>query len=329
MDSTTKLRILYLYQHLLKHSDAEHPISTGQLIADLKKEYDIDVNRNTLANDLAMLDKSGFNIEVIHSQSNSYYIDTQKFDLAELKILIDAVSSSKFITEKKSKALIEKLLSLTTDHYASQLRRHVTVEGRVKSDNEKGYYIVDAINEAIDDGVKIRFQYADYSVKGRKILRHDGEYYVVSPYALIWDGDYYYVVGYGEKRRIVQSFRLDRFYRTPEVLKESAVPAPEGFSLEMYAKSVFRMYDTDQPVEVQLLCVNKLANAIVDRFGKNTAMMAVDINHFTVNVTVCASPTFYRWVFGWNGDMKILGPKSVVVEYKEMLLRSLEQITHV
>ena len=324
MDSTTKLRILYLYQHLLKHSDAEHPISTGQLIADLKKEYDIDVNRNTLANDLAMLNKSGFSIEVVRSQSNSYYIDTGIFDLAELKVLIDAVSSSKFITEKKSKELIEKLLTLTTDNFAAQLRRHVYVEGRVKSDNEKGYYIVDAINKAIDDGVKIRFQYADYSVKGRKILRHDGEYYVVSPYALIWDGDYYYVVGYSEKRGIVQSFRLDRFYRTPEVLKEVAVPAPKGFSLEMYAKSVFRMYDTDQPMEVQLLCENRLANAIVDRFGKNIEMTVVDTNHFTVNVMVCASPTFYRWVFGWNGGMKILSPENALAEYQDMARKALE-----
>ena len=183
MEIGTKLRILFLYQHLLKYSDAEHPISTGQLIEDLKTQYDIDVNRNTLANDLAMLHKSGFNIEVIHSQSNSYYIDTQTFDLAELKVLIDAVSSSKFITQKKSQELINKLLSLTSEHSAALLRRHVYVEGRVKSENEKGYYIVDIINEAIDTGRKIRFQYVDYSTKKRKVLRHGGEPYVVSPYA--------------------------------------------------------------------------------------------------------------------------------------------------
>lgn len=323
MDSNTKLRILYLYQHLLKYSDAEHPISTGQLIGSLKEEYSIDVNRNTLANDLAMLNKSGFNIEVVRSQSNSYYIDTQTFDLAELKVLIDAVSSSKFITEKKSKELIEKLLSLTTEHSAAQLRRHVYVEGRVKSENEKGYYIVDVINEAIDTGCKIRFQYADYSTKKRKVMRHDGAYYVVSPYALIWDGDYYYVVGYSEGRGQVQSFRLDRFYRTPEMMDEPAIPVPASFSLDAYAKSVFRMYDTDEPVEVELLCTNRLANAIIDRFGKSVALNEVDDNHFTVNVEVCASPTFYRWVFGWQGEMKILGPMTVAEEYREMCKKAL------
>ena len=252
MEVGTKLRILYLYQHLLRYSDAEHPISTAQLIEDLKEQYDIDVNRNTLANDLAMLHKSGFNIEVIHSQSNSYYIDTQTFDLAELKVLIDAVSSSKFITQKKSRELIEKLLSLTSEHSAAQLRRHIYVEGRVKSENEKGYYIVDIINEAIDSGIKIRFQYADYSTKKRKVLRHGGEPYIVSPYALIWDGDYYYVVGFSEKRGIVQSFRLDRFYKTQKKKKKKAVSAPQSFNISAYAQSVFRMYDTDNPVDVEL-----------------------------------------------------------------------------
>ena len=324
METGTKLRILYLYQHLLRHSDADHPISTGQLIKDLKEQYEIDVNRNTLANDLAMLHKSGFSIEVIHSQSNSYYIDTQTFDTAELKVLIDAVSSSKFITERKSKLLIDKLLSLTSEHNAEQLRRHVYVEGRVKSENEKGYYIVDVINDAIDTGRKIRFQYADYGLKKRKVLRHNGEYYIVSPYALIWDGDYYYVLGFSEKRSQVQTFRLDRIYKTPEILTEEAIPAPKGFCLENYSQAVFRMYDTDDTVEVKLLCKNYIMNAIIDRFGKGVNVVVVDDDHFTVKVTVCPSPTFYRWVFGWNRDMKILGPENVKDEYRAMAKKALE-----
>lgn len=326
MEVGTKLRILYLYQHLLRYSDAEHPISTAQLIEDLKEQYDIDVNRNTLANDLAMLHKSGFNIEVIHSQSNSYYIDTQTFDLAELKVLIDAVSSSKFITQKKSRELIEKLLSLTSEHSAAQLRRHIYVEGRVKSENEKGYYIVDIINEAIDSGIKIRFQYADYSTKKRKVLRHGGEPYIVSPYALIWDGDYYYVVGFSEKRGIVQSFRLDRFYKTPELLDEKAVSAPQSFNISAYAQSVFRMYDTDNPVDVELQCKNHLANAIIDRFGKAVQIREIDDQNFKVTVKVCASPTFYRWVFGWNGDMKIISPENVREEYRLMCKAGLDEV---
>ncbi len=325
MEIGTKLRILYLYQHLLRYSDAEHPISTGKLIEDLKMLYNIDVNRNTLANDLAMLRASGVAVETIHSQSNSYYIDAQTFDMAELKILVDAVSSSKFITQKKSGELIEKLLSLTSEHNAGQLRRHVYAERRVKSDNEKGYYIVDIINEAIDAGRKIRFQYADYSPRKRKVLRHGGEPYIVSPYALIWDGDYYYVVGLGEKRGIVQSFRLDRIYRTPDILEDAAVPAPVGFDLGAYSRSVFRMFDTDEPVEVTLRCRNYIMNAVIDHFGKGVEVREdADEEHFVVKVRVCASPTFYRWVFGWNGDMKIVGPEKVKEEFREMARKALD-----
>jgi predicted DNA-binding transcriptional regulator YafY len=179
------------------------------------------------------------------------------------------------------------------------------------------------INEAIDTQRKIRFQYADYSTKKRKVVRHGGEFYVVSPYALIRDGDYYYAVGFRETRGRVQSFRLDRFYKTPELLDAPRIDPPKGFSMDAYAKSVFRMYDTDEPVEVTLLCENRLAHAIIDRFGKSVVIDEVDINHFTITVEACASPTFYRWVFGWNGDMKILSPEKVVEEYREMARNAL------
>ena len=324
MESRTKLRILYIYKHLLSYSDAEHPISTGQLIADLKAQYGLSVSRNTLADDIATLQESGINIEVIRSQSNYYYIDRQNFELAELKILVDAASSSKFITKKKSEALINKLCALTSESNSAKLHRHVYAEGRVKADNEKGYYIVDVVNEAIDTSRKISFQYTDFSTKKRRVLRHGGEPYIVSPYALIWDGDFYYVVGYSEKRGMVQCFRLDRIYKTPEILNESAIPAPKDFSVDTYSQVVFRMYDTDQPVEVELICRNYIMNAIIDHFGKTVRVREVDGEHFTVIVNVCTSPTFYRWVFGWNGDMKILGPEAAVAEYKEMARKALE-----
>ena len=325
MENKTKLRLLYLYQHLLRHTDAEHPLSTPQLIEVLDKQYGTPVNRNTLANDFKMLEQAGIHIEVIHSQQNKYYYDGRVFDAAEMKILIDAVASSKFITEKKSKELIGKLLSLTTEDQASKFCRHVHVEGRVKSDNERGYYILDNINTAIDAACKIKFQYADYSVKKRKILRHNGEFYMVSPYALVWDGDYYYVIGYSEKRKKVQNFRLDRIYRTPELLPdEPAVPAPKDFDLAEYSRHVFRMFGTEEPVEVELLCRNYVMNAVIDHFGTGIPVEKADDDHFVICPVVCASPTFYRWVFGWSGDMKILGPENVLEEFKAMARKVLE-----
>ena len=324
MENQTKLRLLYLYHHLMEHTDADHPLSTPQLIEILDKEYGIEVNRNTLANDFKMLEQAGIRFEVIHSQQNKYYYDGRLFDTAELKLLIDAVASSRFITEKKSRELIEKLLTLTTGFQATGLRRHVHVEGRVKSENEKGYYIVDLVNAAIDKNCKIRFRYADYSPKKRKVLRHGGAWYVVSPYALVWDGDYYYVVGFSEMRGKVQNFRLDRIYKLPELLPdEPAVPAPEGFSLPEYSREVFRMFGTESPVEVELLCKNYIMNAVIDNFGTRIPVREVDADHFLIAPTVCASPTFFRWVFGWNGDMQILGPPEVLEEYRAMARKAL------
>ena len=220
MENETKLRLLYIYQYLLRHSDEDHPVSTPELLKYLKDEYNMDVHRTTLPGDIAMMEEAGIHFEIIKSRQNKYYFDDRPFDVSELKLLIDAVSSSKFITEKKSKELIKKLVSLTSDYNAEKLRRHITVEGRIKSENEKAFYILDRINEAIDKNCKVSFQYADYNNRKYKELRHDGEYYVVSPYALVWDGDYYYMIGYCDNREHMRHIRLDRIYRIPNVLED-------------------------------------------------------------------------------------------------------------
>ncbi|MBQ9010866.1 MAG: WYL domain-containing protein [Clostridia bacterium] len=323
MENQTKLRLLYLYQHLMQCTDAEHRLSTPQLIEILRSQYGIEVNRNTLADDFRMLEQAGIQIGVVHSQQNQYYYDGNLFDPAELKIMIDAISSSRFITEKKSRELIDKILTLTTDEQASRMRRHIQVEGRIKSENECGYHVVDLINEAIERGCKIRFQYADYSPKKRKVVRHNGQYYVVSPYALIWDGDYYYVIGYSEMRGKVQSFRTDRFYRIPKLMEEDSVPRPYGFDLKTYTRETFRMFGTESVETVTLLCENSVMNALIDYFGMQVPVSIVDEDHFRTILRVCPSPTFFRWVFGWNGKMRILGPDRVCEKYREMARRAL------
>jgi len=326
MENGTRLRLLYIYQHLLKYSDADHPISTPELLRYLKEEHGMDVNRTTLPGDFAMMEKAGLHFEIIKSRQNKYYFDGRLFDVAELKLLIDAISSSKFITEKKSKDLIRKLTTLTSEYNAEKLRRHVTVEGRVKSENEKAYYILDAVNDAIEKGCKIRFQYTEYSNRKRKAMRNAGEYYVVSPYALVWDGDYYYMIGWCDNREHMRNFRLDRVYKTPQILEdEVAVPEPKDFNLAEYSRKVFRMFGNDDEMEVELLCETGTMNGIVDQFGTKVMTEEVDDQHFRATVMVCPSPTFYRWVFGWNGGMKILGPDSVKKEYTAMLLKALNE----
>lgn len=324
MENGTKLRLLYIYQYLLKYSDAEHPVSTPELLKFLKDEYGLDVHRTTLPNDFAMMEKAGIHFEVIKSRQNKYYYDDRLFDIAELKLLIDAVSSSKFITEKKSKLLIEKLTTLTSEYNAEKLRRHITVDGRPKSENEKAFYILDHINDAIDKGCKVSFQYADYNNRKRKVLRNNGEYYIVSPYDLVWDGDYYYMIGFCDNRADMRHFRLDRIYQIPEVLtKEKAVPIPKGFKLADYMKKIFRMYGGDETIDVELLCEEHVMNAVIDHFGTKVRIREVDETRFKAIVAVSPSPTFYRWVFGWDGAMKIIGPRSVKTEYIAMIKRSL------
>ena len=285
----------------------------------------MDVHRTTLPGDIAMMEEAGIHFEIVKSRQNKYYYDDRPFDVPELKLLIDAVSSSKFITEKKSKELIKKLVSLTSDYNAEKLRRHITVEGRIKSENEKAFYILDCINEAIDKNCKVSFQYADYNNRKYKELRHNGEYYIVSPYALVWDGDYYYMIGYCDNREHMRHFRLDRIYRIPNVLEDQeAVPEPKGFKLADYMKKMFRMYGGEKTINVELQCETFIMNAIVDHFGTKVQTEEIDDNHFKATVTVSPSPTFYRWVFGWNGAMKILAPEYVFEEYKAMARKALE-----
>ena len=327
MENGTKLRLLYIYQFLVRCTDEEHPISTQELIRYLREEHGISVNRTTLPNDFAMLEQAGFHFEIIKSRQNYYYYDGRLFDVPELATLIDAVSSSKFITKKKSRELIRKLTTLTSEHNAEKLRRHISVEGRVKSDNEQGYYILDAVNTAIDRGCKIRFQYTEYNLRKRRVLKNHGEEYVVSPYALVWDGDYYYMIGFCDNRNHMRHFRLDRVYQAPTLLEEEpAVPKPADFRLAEYTQQVFRMFGSDHETEVELLCHESVMNGLIDQFGTKVKTKVVDRDHVQATVRVCLSPTFYRWVFGWNGKVKILGPESVRDEYREMLRRAMDEI---
>ena len=326
MKRQMKLRILYLYQHLFQHTDAEHPLSTAELIKILKEQYAIKVSRNTISDDLAILHDCGLHIEHYESTQNKYYYDGHTYDLAELKLLVDAISSSRFITQRKSDELISRLLTLTSAANADKLLRHVNVSGRAKPENEQGYYIVDAIHEAMDTRRKIRLNYTDYDVNKKRYMTNDGSPYTVSPYTLEWDGDYYYLRGFCDERQAVRTFRIDRIAEQPKILNQIAVSSPEDYSPAHYSKCVFRMFDTDQPEEVQLLCHMSMMKHIIDHFGMDVKTEPIDEESFRVNILVCTSSTFYRWIFGFNGKMRILGPESVKTVYREMLRKALEEL---
>ena len=254
-----------------------------------------------------------------------YYLSDRTLSLPELRLLIDAVLSSKFITEKKSQELVEKLISLTGEASADKLRRTVHVTGKAKSDNEKGYYIVDAINDAIHLGRRISFYYFDYDGRKKHRLRNDGAPYTVSPYDLIWDGDFYYLTGFCDERDEVRTFRVDRIEKQPEILDLPIIARPKGYQVEKYTQEVFRMFATQEAAEVKLLCNNELMKAVIDVFGTGVRTKPVGEDRFQASVKVCVSPTFFRWVFGWDGLMKIESPSNVKARYKEMLAKELER----
>ena len=320
MENQTKLRLFYLYQHMIRYSDPDHRISTNELIKYLKEKHGISADRTTITDDFALMKQAGINCECRKSRQNQYYYDDRLFETAELKSLVDAVASAKFITESRSKQLIRKLMTLTSVYNAENLRRHVVAEGRVKSENTNSYIISDAINEAIDKGFKIRFRYTDYSIHKKRVLRNGGEWYVVSPYTLVWDGDYYYLIGYCDNRQHTRNFRIDRIHSEVEKLEdEPAVPAPADYDPAAYSKRVFRMFDSDEIAQVDLLCEAPLMKYVIDQFGKEVKTEVLDKDHFAAHVAVCLSPNFYRWVFGWGGRMKISGPEHVRNEYKARL----------
>ena len=220
MDIKAKLRPFYVAKMLYEQTDEEHYLTIAQIIDQLNNQYGISTSRGTVGDDIKVLQEFGLEIEVEQSTQNRYYLIGRRFDLPELKALIDAVESAKFIPTDKSSALVSKLSLLASPFVAPNLVRNVDVENRIKADNEKVYYIMEALNDAINDKKKVSFQYYTYNRNKERVAKHDGEVYVFSPYKMIWNGDYYYVVGYSEKHGSIGSFRVDRIVTTPQILLE-------------------------------------------------------------------------------------------------------------
>ena len=317
MDNDSKLRPLYLAKILYEQTDEEHYLTTVQLINILKEKYGISAHRQTIKSEIELLRKFGIEIEEVKSVQNRYNICSRDFENSELKLLIDAVESAKFITAGKSKELVAKLSSLAGNFGAEKLKRNVCCEGRIKSDNERIYIIVDTINEAINEGKKISFPYFQYNVKKQHQLKHDGEAYVLSPLHLVWNGDFYYLVGVAEDNTI-RNFRVDRIAKCPTILEENSSQTPEDFNIDDYINTTFRMFNAEH-TDVELLCDNDVIDSIIDRFGENIEITEAATENFKITVNVATSHIFYSWIFGFGGKVRILGPDMVREEYVAML----------
>lgn len=318
MDNDAKLRPLYLGKIFFEQTDEEHSLTTNQLIDILKKDYNISSHRQTIATEIKLLRDFGMDIECIKSRQNKYHLVSREFDLAELKLIIDAVDACKFISGRESKKLSAKLAGLAGDCHSEELKRNGNVEDRVRTTNEKTCLIIDAVNTAINTKKKISFRYFTYDKNKKKILRHDGEPYVFSPHELIWDGDRYYILGWSDNYGEMRTFRVDRISDVPEVLSEKAVRKPAGFSGVRFVGANYRMF-AGAVKKVTLICDNDTMDSMIDRFGEKVETKPVDGEHFQLKAEVADSHVFYAWVFGFGGKVKISSPKNMKESYKKLL----------
>ena len=318
MDNTAKLRPLYLAKILYEQTDEEHYLTTVQLMQILEEQYGISAHRQTIKADIDLLKQFGLEIEEVKSVQNRYNLYGRQFDIPELKLLIDAVESSKFITAHKSQELVDKLSRLAGEHASAGLKRNVCCENRVKPGNEKIYLIIDAINEAINENKKISFQYFRYDVNKKQQLKLDGKSYVITPLHLVWNGDYYYMIGVYDYKQRLGSFRVDRIAKRPTILEEEGTPAPEEFDVNEHINTTFRMFNSPH-AEVELICDNNVMDSIIDRFGEEVSTCPYDQHSFKAVVNIAVSNVFFSWVFGFGGKVKINSPAHVKAQYADML----------
>ncbi len=319
--SMQRLKILYLYKILLERTDELHSISMSEIINALD-HYGISAGRKALYEDIEALRTFGLDIKQLKGNKFGYYLASRDFELPELKLLADAVTSSRFLTEKKSNELLKKIESLSSVHEAKQIHRQVYIANRVKAMNERIYINVDTIHSAITEGKKISFKYFDYDVQKKKKYR-DG-IRICSPYALSWNEERYYLIGYYKKYDRITNFRIDRM-EAITILGEASEPKPDDFNLAEYMNSSFSMF-SGEPEEVKLRFQNKLVSSVIDRFGKDIMIIPDGDEYFTVRVKVKAEPPFFAWLFQFGSKAKIIEPEALKTKYKAQLNEVLENM---
>lgn len=323
-----KLKILYVMELLLRNSDEQHPVSLSQIINYLS-ERGITAERKSIYDDIESLRHYGLDIvQTVNNRSYGYYLATRDFELPELKLLVDSVQSSKFITHKKTASLIKKIEMLASVHEAQLLQRQVYVSGRVKTMNESIYYNVDSIHNGISQNKKIQFKYFEFTVEKKRRYRKDGSIYEVSPFALTWDNENYYLIAYDSSAACIKHYRVDKMTDITTSDKDrDGADAYNALDLATYTRKVFGMFSGDD-TPVKLRFNNHLVGAVLDRLGQDIMIIPDDKDHFTVTASVVPSPQFFAWVFGFGKDAEIVSPKSVVHEM-EIQLQEVSSLYHI
>lgn len=302
-----KLKLLILKDYLLRNSDEGHPVTIPEIIDELAR-YDIKAERKSLYDDIEALRLYG--LDIVQSKGN-YFIGSRGFETPELKLLVDSIQSSKFITQKKTMALIKKIEELASIYDAQLLERQVYVRNRVKSMNESVYYNVDSISDAINQDKAIRFKYFEFTVTKQRRIRKNGAWYEVSPFALMWDDENYYMLAWDSDSGSMKHYRVDKMLEITAL--DRVREGKEAFAavdMSAYSKKIFGMF-TGQDRQVKLRFKNHLAGAVIDRFGSDVILIPDDEDHFTVTLELAISPQFYAWTFGFGTDAEILSPEDI------------------
>lgn len=320
-----KMKLLYLQKLFLEETDETHFVTMNDIIAYLRG-YDINSERKSLYDDIELLCRFGMDVQgEANGRGYHYHLVSRDFEMPELKLLVDAVQASKFVTEKKSYSLIKKLEGLCSRFEASALQRQVYVAGRIKAKNESIFYNVDTLQTAMGGNKKIRFHYFEWTPKKERRLRRGGEYYTVSPWALIWNDENYYLIAYDDAEDMMKHFRVDKMLKL-EMLSDSREGYSDFQSMDMagFGKKTFGMFGGKERT-VSFLCDNSMAGVMIDQFGKNIIMVPKGEEQFSLNVNVKVSSHFFGWIIALGDKVKITGPEDVVEEMRGEIRRLQEQ----
>ncbi len=319
-----KLKLSLLERTLLRETDEDHPMTVPQLIAALE-QYGVTAERKSIYDDMEALRELGLDVQSRKGRAPGWFIGEREFQLPELKLLVDAVQSCKFITARKSDELISKLESFASGHQARALRRQVYVAGRVKTMNESVYYSIDKLHAAIAAGQAVTFKYFEFNVRKERVFRRAGRRYQVSPYGLIWDNENYYLAGYDHLNGDLRHYRVDKMAELAiTCLPRSGSEAYQNFDIASYAQKHFGMF-RGREGKVTLRCETALVGVVLDRFGQEAILVPHGEDYFTVTVSAVVSPQFLGWLFGLGAGVKLVSPPWAAEEFRAQLMAVAEQ----
>ena len=317
-----KQKLLVLLRVLWEQADDEHPMTVGELLAALERQG-LKGERKSIYTDMEALRAFGIDVVNRRGKGGGWYLGERTFQLAELKLLVDAVQSSRFLTQRKSGELIRKLERLASTHQAQELQRQVYVSGRVKTMNESIYYHVDQLHTAIHSRQSITFRYFDYDFRRRKVYRHNGKTYRVRPYGLIWNSENYYLVALDEDSGQIRHYRVDKMSAIT-LTGETFPLRKEDFDLASYGQKHFGMYHGSE-LTVTLRAENRMSGVIFDRFGMDIIAVPDGPDHFTIKLPLVMSPQFFGWLFGLEGGVQLIAPPEAVQAYQARLAAAAAQ----